>query len=181
MNNFITADIECCVVHVTTNSNIDVIAEHITISVVYIWQTNFKYYFGYDCIKRFANDLLEIEIENNFKRNKKMVFNADKLCYETNNFCHICRKTCINKVRDHCHETGKYRGPACKICNLRYKQQIFIPVVFHNGSGYDFHLLYSELFKQKDDKRKVDNIPLAAGKSKTFSNGCLKFLDSYNI
>ena len=74
-----------------------------------------------------------------------------------------------------------YRGPACKICNLRYKQQIFIPVVFHNGSGYDFHLRYSELIKQNNDKRKRDNIPLAAGKSKMFSIGCLKFLDSYNI
>ena len=29
-------------------------------------------------------------------------------------------------------------------------------------------------------KRKVDNIPLAAGKSKMFSIGCLKILDSYN-
>ena len=53
-----------------------------------------------------------------------MIFTEeDKLYHETNNICHICSKTCINKVRDHCHETGKYRGPACKICNLRYKQQ----------------------------------------------------------
>ena len=111
-----------------------------------------------------------------------MIFTEeDKLYHETNNTCHICSKTCINKVRDHCHETGKYRGPACKICILRYKQQNFIPVIFHNGSGYDFNLLYSELFKQNNDKRKVDNIPLAAGKSKMFSIGCLKFLDSYNF
>ena len=111
-----------------------------------------------------------------------MIFTEeDKLYHETNKTCHICSKTCINKVRDHCHETGKYRGPACKICNLRYKQQNFIPVIFHNGSGYDFNLLYSELFKQNNDKRKVDNIPLAAGKSKMFSIGCLKFLGSYNF
>ena len=105
----------------------------------------------------------------------------DKLYHETNNICHICSKTCINKVRDHCHETGKNRGPACRICNLRYKQQNFIPIIFHNGSGYDFNLLYSELFKQYNDKRKVDNIPLAAVKSKMFSIGCLKFLDRYNF
>ena len=90
-------------------------------------------------------------------------------------------KTCINKVRDHSHETGKYRGPACKIFNLSYKQQNFIPVIFDNGSGYDLNLLYNELFKQNNDKRKVDNIPLAAGKSKMFSIGCLKFLDSNNF
>ena len=108
----------------------------------YIWQGNFKNYFGLDCIKRFASDLLEIETENNFKRNKQMIFNEeDKLYHETNHTRHICSKTCINKVRDHCYETGKYRGPACKICNLRYKQQNFLPVIFHNGSGYDFNLL----------------------------------------
>ena len=148
----------------------------------YIWQCNFKYYFGLDCIKRFASDLLEIETENNFKRNKQMIFNKeDELYYETNNTCHICNKTCINKVRDHCHETGKYRGPAFRKCNLRYEQQNFTPVIFHNGSGYDFNLLHSELFKQNKDKRKVDNIPIAAGKSKMFSIGCVKFLDGYNF
>ena len=148
----------------------------------YIWQGNFKYYFGLDCNKRFASDLLEIETENNFKRNKQKIFNEeDRLYHESNNTCHICSKTCINKVRDQFHETRKYRGPACRICNLRYKQQNFIPVMFHNGSGYDFNLLYSELFKQNNDKRKKDKIPLAAGKSKMFSIGCLKFLDSYNF
>ena len=148
----------------------------------YIWQCKFKYYFGLDCIKRFASDLLEIETENIFKRNRQMIFNEeDKFYHETNNTCHICSKTCINKERDHSHETGKYRGPGCRICNLRYKQQNFIPVIFHNGSGYDFNLPYSELFKQNNDKRKVDNIPLAAGKSKMFSIGCLKFIGSYNF
>ena len=148
----------------------------------YTWQGNFKHYFGLGCIKSFARDLLEIETENNFKRNKQMIFTEeDKLYNETNNTYHICSKTCNNKVRDHCHQTGKYRGPACKICNLRYKEQNFIPVIFHNGSGYDFNLLYSELFKQNNDKRKVDNIPLAAGKSNMFSIGCLQFLDSYNF
>ena len=174
-----TADIECCVVDVTTNKSKYVIAEHITISAVYNWQSNFKYYLGVDCIKRFASDLLEIETKNNFKRNKQMIFNKeDKLYHETNNTCHICGKTCINKVRDQSREAGTYRRPACKIRNLRYKQQNFNPVILHNGFGYDFNLLYSELFKQNNDKRKVDNIPLAAGKSTMFSIGCLKFIDS---
>ena len=155
IKNIITADIECCFVEVATNDCKYVIAEHIPISVGYIWQGNFKYYFGLDCIKRFASDLLEKETENNFKRNKQMIFNEeDQLYLETNNTCHICSKTCFNKARDHCHETGKCRRPACRICNLRYKQQNFIPVIFHNGSGYDFNLLYSELFKQNKDKEK---------------------------
>ena len=87
-----------------------------------------------------------------------MIFNKeDKLHQKTNKICHICEKTCINKVRDHCHETDKYRDPAFKMCNLRYKPQNFIPVIFHNGSGYDFILLYNEIFKQNNDKRKVEN------------------------
>ena len=145
----------------------------------YTWQGNFKHYFGVGCIKRFARDLLEIETENNFKHNEKMIFTEEDKLYH--NTCHICSKTCINKVKDHCLETGKYRRPACRICNLRYKQQNFIPVIFHNGSGYDFNLLYSELFKQNNDERKLDNIPLAAGKFRMCSIGCLKFLDSYNF
>ena len=53
-------------------------------------------------------------------------------------------KHVFNEVRDNCHEPGIYREPACKICNLRYKQQNFIHVMFHNGSVYDFNLLCSE-------------------------------------
>ena len=94
IKNVITADIECCIVEVATNDCKYVIAEHKPISVGYIWQGNFKYYFGLDCIKIFASDLLEIETENNFKRNKQMIFNEEDILYhETNNTCHICSKT----------------------------------------------------------------------------------------
>ena len=155
IKNIITADIESCIVEGANNDGKYVIAEHISISVGYIWQGIFKYYFDLDCIKRFASGPIERETENNFKRNKEMIFiEEDKLYHETDNTYHICSKTCTNKVIDHCHETGKNRGPTSKICNLRYKQQNFIPVIFHNGSGYDFKLLYSELFKQNNDKKK---------------------------
>ena len=170
MKNIITADIEYCVIDVTTNNCIYEIAEHIPISVVYIWQGNLNYCFGLDCIKRLARDLLEIQTENNIKRNEKMIFNK-KTNYIMKSITLVIYAACINKVKDHCHETGKNRGPACKMCNLRYIQQNVILVIFHNSSGYDFNLLYSELFKQNFDKRKVDSIPLAAGKSKMFSIG----------
>ena len=51
----------------------------------------------------------------------------------------------IDKVRDHCHYTGKYRGPAHNSCNLKYKIPNFIPIVFHNLSKYDAHLFIKEL------------------------------------
>ena len=49
------------------------------------------------------------------------------------------------KVRDHCHYMGKYRGAAHNVCNLRYKVPKEIPVVFHNGSTYDYHFIIKEL------------------------------------
>ena len=50
------------------------------------------------------------------------------------------------KVRDHDHLTGKYRGPAHNKCNLncRKEKQMFVPVYFHNFSGYDCHLFFEQ-------------------------------------
>ena len=52
------------------------------------------------------------------------------------------------KLKDHCHYTGKYRGAAHDICSLRYKIPKEIPVVFHNGSTYDYHFIIKELAKE---------------------------------
>ena len=54
----------------------------------------------------------------------------------------------MQKVRDHCHYTGKYRGAAHSICNLRYKIPKEIPVVFHNGSTHDYHFIIKQLAKE---------------------------------
>ena len=68
--------------------------------------------------------------------------------------CHICYKPFTlgdPKVKDHCHYTGLYRGPAHSLCNLRYKIPSYIPVVFHNLSGYDAHLFIRELGAHTSD------------------------------
>ena len=44
-------------------------------------------------------------------------------------------------VRDHCHYTRKFRGAADSDCNLRHNVPKEIPVVFHNGSTYDYHFI----------------------------------------
>ena len=49
------------------------------------------------------------------------------------------------KVRDHCHYSGIYRGAAHSLCNLQYKIPSYIPVIFHNLSGYDAHMFIKEL------------------------------------
>ena len=50
-------------------------------------------------------------------------------------------------MRDHCHYTGKFRGAAHSACNLRYKVSKEIPIVFHNGSAYDYHFVIKKIVK----------------------------------
>ena len=74
--------------------------------------------------------------------------------YEKASRCHICFKPFNSKdpkVRDHCHYTGHYRGPAHSLCNLRYRIPSYIPVVFHNLSGYHAHVFIKELGKCSKD------------------------------
>ena len=54
----------------------------------------------------------------------------------------------MQKVRDHCHYTGKYRRAAHSIWNLRYKISKEIPLVFHNGSTYDYHFIIKQLARE---------------------------------
>ena len=111
-----------------------------------------------------------------------MIFNKeDKLYHEANNNCHICNKPCNKKVGDHCHETGTYRVPACNFCNSNYKQQNFIPVIFHNGKGYEFNLIFNEIFNQIINKRRVDVLPSTNGKARMFRLGMLKIINSYTF
>ena len=67
--------------------------------------------------------------------------------------CYICGKYFLKKlfrdinyrkVTDHCHYTGKDRGPARSICNLKFNVPNEIPVVFHNGSKYDCRFIIKE-------------------------------------
>ena len=56
--------------------------------------------------------------------------------------CHICEKELgPDRVIDHDHITGKFRGVAHNGCNLNYKVPKFFPVVVHNLANYDEHLL----------------------------------------
>ena len=78
----------------------------------------------------------------------------EKIYHNKQNICYVCKEEFNNndkknyKVRDHFHYTGKYRGAAHNICNLRYKVPKEIPIVFHNGSTYDYHFVIKELVKE---------------------------------
>ena len=115
-----------------------------------------NYYRGKDCIKKFCKDLKEhaTRIINHEKKKIIPLTKEEKINYNDQKVCYICKKEFDTihkkhyKVRDHCHYTGKYRGPAHNICNLRYKAAKEIPVVFHNGSTYDYHFITRELVKK---------------------------------
>ena len=76
----------------------------------------------------------------------------DKLVYDNCTLCHICNEELGNeKVRDHYHLSGKFRGAAHEVCNLKHKVPKFFPVVFHNLSGYDSHLFINTLGNSEGD------------------------------
>ena len=50
------------------------------------------------------------------------------------------------KVRDHCHITGKFRCAAHWGCNINLQLTKKIPVIFHNLRGYDSHLIFVSLW-----------------------------------
>ena len=119
-------------------------------------RSKLNYYIGKDCMKKFCKDLREhaTRIINYEKKKMVPLTKEEKINYNDQQICYICRKEFDkndkkhHKVRDHCHYTGKYRGAAHNICNLRYKAPKEIPVVFHNGSTYDYHFIIKELVKE---------------------------------
>ena len=87
--------------------------------------------------------------------------------YKNSIKCWICQKLFVendaseaggdDKVKDHCHFTGKFRGAAHRSCNFRFKKPTFIPVVFHNLSGYDAHLFIKNLGTDKGNIKCIPN------------------------
>ena len=85
------------------------------------------YYRGKNCMKKFCKDLRMhvIKIINYEKKKMIPLKIKEKIRYNEQEICYICKKEFDNndkkhyKVRDHCHYTGKYRGAAHNICNLR--------------------------------------------------------------
>ena len=119
-------------------------------------------YRGEDCMRRFCKDLKDhaIKIIDFKKKDMIPLTKEEKDNYNKENICHICKEEFNNdttessslecKVRDHCHFTGKYRGAAHNTCNLRYKIPKNTPVIFHNGSTYDYHFIRREIASEFD-------------------------------
>ncbi|XP_071055042.1 uncharacterized protein [Onthophagus taurus] len=77
----------------------------------------------------------------------------DRLIHEMQDICHICSHKIKegNKVCDHDHLTGLYRGPAHAVCNINYQLPKFIPIFFHNLSNYDCHMFVKDMALKEED------------------------------
>ena len=118
--------------------------------------------------------------------------------------CYICGKRVLKKlaknkdyqkVRDHGHDTDKYRDASPSICNLKCNVPNESPVVFHNGLNYDYHFIIKELANKfegefeclGEDAEKHNFFPFQQKITKIDKNGSgsivtisykIKFIDS---
>ena len=143
---------------------------------------------GYDKVDWFVNE--DIKLENKmafyFRKTKKDIImtEEDEEVFRNNNICRFCEKNIeSDNVRDNCHLTGKYRGPARSKCNIYVTQNRsnFIPFVFHNFSSFDCHMFFKKLVDEKKDKINFDNIPKTNEEYISVTNGCIRFIDSYRF
>ena len=79
--------------------------------------------------------------------NKRSIMtNEDEEIYNNSQICWICKEELSkDKVRDHCHVTGKFRGAAPNKYNLKSRIPRELPIIFYNLQGYDGHIIFKEL------------------------------------
>ena len=100
--------------------------------------------------KIFVSKLAKVtnKIYNDFyKRAKPLrLTKEEQMSFDKAKTCYKCILPLLkDKVRDHCHFTGQYRGAAHNSCNLQCRKPMILPVIFHNLQGYDAHLFIKQL------------------------------------
>ena len=110
-------------------------------------------YTGEDATKKFI-EWLEKDVKDISNIRKRNMIFGEKEADDFNNAndCWICKgELGPDKVRDHCHFTGRYRGAAHNQCNLKYRKPAFTPVFIHNLTNYDAHLFVKHLGYSEGD------------------------------
>ena len=146
-------------------------------------------YRGTNVIDKFFQTLLEkMQMIQDVLSNIKpmLITTEEQAAFHQAVNCHICSKELgADRVRDHDHITGVYRGAAHNECNINFKyptrgikghKEYVVPVVFHNLRGYDGHLLMESLGKYK--ARRLEVIPNNSERYISFSLLGLRFIDS---
>ena len=84
-----------------------------------------------------------------------------------------------DKVRDHCHINGEYRGSAHRDYNVNVKLNYKSPVLFHNLKNYDSHVIMQERGKFN---LKINVVPIGLEKCMSFTiNNKSSFTDSFQF
>ena len=112
-----------------------------------------------------------------FEQAKFNSLTKDDVCYMCNKKFGMNKFNKVDKVRDHDHFTGEYRGAAHYKCNLQNKVHNYLPIVVHNGSGYDIHHLIRHLTRMTNNIANPENnkrvecklIPISTEKFISFS------------
>ena len=80
--------------------------------------------------------------------NKNLIMSEEEEQFILSNICLICEKLIDDdneKVRDHCHVTGKFKEATHWSCNKNLQLTKKVPAMFDNLRGYDSHLTFNEL------------------------------------
>ena len=106
---------------------------------------------GKDCINKFITWLLHKQkwtkqITKKYFNKRLIMTNEDEEIYNHSNKCWTCKHELnMDKVRDHCHVTGKFRGAAHNKCNLKSRIPTKLSIIFGNLQEYDRHIIFKEL------------------------------------
>ena len=106
--------------------------------------------------------------------------NEDEEIYNNSYICWIWKQELdIDKVRDHCHVTGKFGGASHSKCNINLRLPKKLPIIFHNLQGYDRHITFKELNNFDVD---IDVIPKGIDKYMSIIvNRHITFVDSLQL
>lgn len=171
------------------DNDIRKVQEHHACAVGYYFICNndnslsyYRHHVGLDSDAWFVKELrtLAEKVDKIFKNPKAMdpLTPEQKREFKEAVLCHICElpfQAGDERVRDHSHITGKYRGPAHSNCNILYQDWHAIPVIFHNLSGYDGHYLINDLANSFEGQIKL--IPLNKEKYISFT----KYIDDLDV
>ncbi|XP_073982716.1 uncharacterized protein [Rhodnius prolixus] len=205
VNFVIYADFECILnqIHTCTpspaSSYTTKYQEHIPFSfctyvktsdeIDHLWLTKEPFlYRGSNAAQYFLDHLKDLSVSINkiLKINEEMLIDElEEREWKAAKICYLCKQAFTednHKVRDHCHISGMYRGPVCNKCNLRCRTPNYVPVIIHNLSGYDAHLIIKELAKAPG---RIDILPHSEENFISFTkfiNGIkFRFIDSFRF
>lgn len=137
-------------------------------------------------VENIKNEALEIEKIYSNPKPLKPLSEIEQKQYDEAQNCYVCSEpfsSTNKKVRDHNHVTQNFNGACCNRCNLSMRTPKFLPVFFHNLSGYDAHIFVKELGY---DNYPIFLIPNNEEKyisfSKTISKSFhIRFLDTFKF